>query len=94
MIVHILHGNTSRQNFWVYSFIEKGAEVLASEIREQSHTNPAGRLIDRDHYPYKIPATDCKQSGRLQHKCKVCTGKETSHKKSHSKVNDCILFKV
>jgi hypothetical protein len=94
MIVHILHWNTSIQNLWLYSFIEKVAEVLGTEIRGQSHTNPAGRLVDRGHYPYSILAVDCKQSGRLQHECEVCTSRETSHRNGHSKVNDCALFQV
>jgi hypothetical protein len=29
---------------------------VGAEIREQSHANPTGRLGDRGHYPYSIPA--------------------------------------
>jgi hypothetical protein len=70
------------------------AEVLGTEIRGQSHTNTAGKLVGRGNYPYRILAANSKQSGRFQHKCEVSSRKETSHRNGHSKVNDCIVQSV
>ena len=58
-------------------FYEKVAEgLLASagaEIEVHGQTNsPAGRLVGRDHFLYRIPATHAKAEGTSQCSYRVC----------------------
>jgi hypothetical protein len=61
-------------------FYEKVAEgLLASagtEPEVQGQTSPAGRLIGRDHFLCRIPATHAKLKGKSQRSC--CVGAERS----------------
>jgi hypothetical protein len=64
-------------------FYEKVAKgLLASagtEMQVQGQTNsPAGRLVGRDHFLYRIPATHAKVEGTSQRSCYVCAEK-TKH---------------
>lgn len=42
------------------------------EIQEQSQSISEGRLARRDHFPYRIQATQAKMKGQSQWICKVC----------------------
>jgi hypothetical protein len=96
MNVNISHQKTSRQNLWLYSFLEKIAGLVSkvgTEIREHSHANAAAGLVNRGHYSYRILATGSKQSHRLQYKCKVCTDKGKCHM-GRSMRFTCVLSNV
>ena len=58
-------------------FYEKVAEGLVAsagtEIQVQGQSSsPAGRLVERDHFLYRIPATHAKLEGKSQRSCRVC----------------------
>jgi hypothetical protein len=74
---HILHSNTTKKKNVAVIFYEKFADgLLASagtEIQVEGQTSiPAGRLVGRDHFLYKIPATHAKVEGTSQRSCRVC----------------------
>jgi hypothetical protein len=59
---HILHNKSSKKNMSLEMFYEKVTErLLASagtDIQEQGQTgSAAGRLLWKDHFLYRIPAT-------------------------------------
>jgi len=77
---HILHNKTSKNKMSLEIFYEKVAEgLLASagtEMQVQGQTSiPAGRLVGRDHFLYRIPATHAKVEGTSQRSCCVCAEK-------------------
>jgi hypothetical protein len=79
--VHILHNKTSKKKMLLEIFYEKVAEgLLASagtEKQVQGQTgSPADRLVGRDHFLYRIPATHAKvMEGTSQRLCRMCAGK-------------------
>ena len=89
---HILHKKTSKKNMSLEIFYEKVAEgLLASagtEMQVQGQTSsPAGRLVGRDHFLYRIPATHAKVEGTSQRSCHVCT--EKSKRQTRKTVKKC-----
>ena len=73
-------------------FYEKVAEgLLASactEIQVQGQSSsPAGRLVGRDHFLYRIPATHAKLEGKSQRSCRVCA--ERSKRQTGKSVKKC-----
>jgi hypothetical protein len=73
-------------------FYEKIAEgLLASagtEIQVQGQpSSPAGRLVGRDHFVYRIPATHAKLEGISQRSCSVCA--ERSKRQTRKTVKKC-----
>jgi len=74
---HILHNKTSKKKMSLEVFYEKVAEgLLASagtENQVQGQTSsPAGRLVQRDHFLYRIPVTHAQAEGTSQRSCRVC----------------------
>jgi len=45
---------------------------MGTEIMEQSPESPAGRLMEREHFTNRIPATESRTDSRAQHICKAC----------------------
>jgi hypothetical protein len=89
---HILHTKTSKKKLSLEILYEKVAEgLLASAGREpqvQGQTSsPAGRLIGRDHFLYRIPVTHGKLEGKAQHSCHVCA--ERSKRQTGKTVKKC-----
>jgi hypothetical protein len=80
---HILHQIRTKQKFRPYKFLEMVTEGLVSdvgvEITKQSRKSYAGRLVGRDHFAFRIPATGSKQWGKTQRTCKVCADKGKHH---------------
>jgi hypothetical protein len=73
-------------------FYEKVAEGLlanvGTEIQAQGQTSsPAGRLIGRDHFLYRIPATHARLEGKSQRSCRVCA--ERSKRQTGKTVKKC-----
>ena len=73
-------------------FYEKVAEgLLASagtENRTQGDNNStAGRLVGRDHFLYRIPATNARVEGTSQRSCRVCA--EKSKRQTGKTVKKC-----
>jgi hypothetical protein len=81
--VHILHRIRTKQKFRLCKFLEKVADGLVSDVRaeitKQSWESSAGRLVGRDHFAFRIPATGSKQSGKTQYRCKVCADRDKHH---------------
>ena len=80
---HILHNKTSKKNTLLEIFYEgvvKGLLANAGiEIQMQGQTSsPAGRLVGRDHFLYRFPATHAKLEGKSQCSCRVCVQREAS----------------
>jgi maltodextrin utilization protein YvdJ len=74
---HVLHHNTSKKKMSLEIFYEKVAEGLlanaGTEMQVQGQTSsPVGRLVGRDHFLYRIPATHAKVEGTSQRSCRVC----------------------
>jgi hypothetical protein len=74
---HILHNKTSKEKMSLEIFYEKVAEGLlanaGADILVEGQTNsPAGRLVGREHFLYRIPATHGKVEGKSQRSCRVC----------------------
>jgi hypothetical protein len=73
----ILHNKTSKKKMSLDIFNEKVAEGLHAsadiEIQVQGQSSsPAGRLVGRDHFLYRIPGTHAKVEGTSQRSCHVC----------------------
>jgi hypothetical protein len=73
---HILHTKTDKK-ILLEIFYEKVAEGLLSsagtEFQVQGQPSSlAGRLVGRDHFLYRIPATHAKLEGKSQRSCCVC----------------------
>jgi hypothetical protein len=71
---------------------EKVAEgLLASAGTENGtqgdHNSTAGRLVGRDHFLYRIPATHARVEGTSQHSCRLCA--EKSKCQSGKTVKEC-----
>jgi len=80
---HILHNKTSKKEMLLENFYEKVAEGLltsaGTEIQVQGQTSsPAGRLVGRDHFLYRIPATQAKMEGTSQCSCSMCADRSKS----------------
>jgi hypothetical protein len=89
---HILHNKTSKKKMLLVIFYEKVAEgLLASagtEKQVQGQTgSPAGSLVGRDHFLYRIPATHAKVEGTPQHSCHVCA--EESKRQTRKTIKKC-----
>jgi len=74
---HIFHNKTSKKKMSLEVFYEKIAEGLldsaGTEIQVQGQaSSPAGRLVGRDHFLYRIPATHAKVEGTSQRSCRMC----------------------
>ena len=77
---HILHNKTSKKKMSLEIFYEKVAEgllaIAGTELQVQGQTSsPAGRLLGRDHFLYRIPATHAKMEGTSQRSCRACAEK-------------------
>ena len=73
-------------------FYEKVAEGLlisaGTEIQvEGQSSSAAGRLVGRDHFLYRIPATHAKLEGKSQRSCRVCA--ERSKRQTRKSVKKC-----
>jgi hypothetical protein len=78
---HILHNKTSNKKMSLGIFYEKVAEGLlaCTEIQVQGQSSsPAGRLVGRDHFLYRIPSTHAKLERKSQRSCRVCVRREAS----------------
>jgi hypothetical protein len=68
--------------------------LLASagaDIQVQGQTSStAGRLVGKDHFLYRIPATHAKVEGTSQHSCRVCA--ERSKCQTRRTVKKCITM--
>jgi len=89
---HILHNKTSNKKTSLEIFYEKVAKgLLASacmEIQVQGQScSAAGRLVGRDHFLYRIPATHAKLEGKSQRSCRVCV--ERSKRQTGKSVKKC-----
>jgi hypothetical protein len=89
---HILHNKTSKKKMSLEIFYEKVAEELLSsasaEIQVQGQTSsPAGRLVGRGHFLYRIPVTRAKVEGTSQRSCHVCA--ERSKRQTGKTVKKC-----
>jgi hypothetical protein len=64
---HILHQKECTKKFRLHKFIEKVVEGLVSdvgrEVMEQSRISSASRLVGRDHFVHRVPATGSKLKG-------------------------------
>jgi hypothetical protein len=59
----------------------------STEMQVQGQTNTtAGRLVERDHSIYSIPATHSKLEGKCQHSFLVSAEKDTSDCESYEDV--------
>jgi hypothetical protein len=81
---HILHTKTSNKNILLHIFYKKVAKgLLASagmEIQIKGQTSSqAGRLVGRDHFLYRIPATHAKLEGKSWCSCCVCADRSMHH---------------
>jgi hypothetical protein len=80
---HILHQKKCTKKFRLHKFIEKVAEGLVSnvgrEVTEQSWISSANRLVGRDRFAHRVPATSSKLKGCSQCTCKVCADKGKHH---------------
>jgi len=80
---HILHNKTSKKKMSLEIFYEKAAEGLLTSARTEMQvqgqtSNPAARLVGRDHFLYRIPATHAtKVEGTSQRSCHMCREKQT-----------------
>jgi len=88
---YILHNKTSKKKMSLEIFYEKVAEgLLASagtDIQVLGQTSsPAGRLVGRDHFLYRIPATHSKE-GNSQ--CSYCVCAERSKRQMGKTVKKC-----
>jgi len=89
---HILHNKISKKKMLPKVFYEKVTEGLlasaATEIQVQGQTSsPAGRLVGRDHFLYRIPVTHAKVVGTSQCSCRVCA--ERSKRQTGKTVKKC-----
>jgi len=89
---HILHNKTSKKKMSLEIFYEKVAEgLLASagtKMQVQGQTSsPAGRLVGRDHFLYRVPATRAKMEGNSQRSCRVCA--EISKRQTGKTIKKC-----
>jgi len=89
---HILHNKTSKKKMSLEIFYKKFAEgLLASagtEIQVQDQTSsPAGRLVRRDHFLYRIPARHYKLEGTSQCSRRMCA--ERSKRQIRKTVKKC-----
>jgi len=97
---HILRNKTSKKNVLLGIFCEKVAEgLLASagtEIQVQGQTSsPAGRLVGRDHFLYRIPATHAKVEGTSQqHSCRMCAERSKRQTGKTKEMHYSVLPKV
>jgi hypothetical protein len=74
---HILHTKTNKKNITLEIFYEQVAEGLlasaSTEIQVQGQPScPDGRLVGRDHFLYRIPATHGKLEGESKRSRHVC----------------------
>jgi hypothetical protein len=74
---HILHSKTNKKKIPLEMFYEKIAKGLiasaGAEIQVHGKTNsPAGKLVGRDYFLYRISATHAKLEGKSQRSCCMC----------------------
>ena len=73
---HILQNKTSKKKMSVeifYKVTEGLVPSASTDIQVQGQTSsPAGRLVGRDHFFFRIPATHAKLEGKFQRSCHVC----------------------
>jgi hypothetical protein len=77
VIAHILYTKTSKKKNFPKIFYKKVTEGLLATARTeiQAHCqthSPAGRIIGRENFLYRIPVTHAKLEGKSQHSCYVC----------------------
>jgi len=90
--LYILHNKTSKKKMSLEIFYEKVTEGLlanaGTEIQVQGQTSsPAGRLVERDHFLCRIPATHARVEGTSQHSCRMCA--ERSKRQTRKTVKKC-----
>jgi hypothetical protein len=76
-------------------FYKKVADGLlttaGTEPQVQGQTSsPAGRLVGRDHFLYRIPATHAKLEGKSQRSCHVCA--DRSKRQTGKTVKKCTMY--
>jgi hypothetical protein len=80
-------------------FYKKVAEwLLASagtepQVQDQT-SSPAGRLIGRDYFSYRIPATHAKLKGKSQRSCRVHAERSKCQTGKTKKMHDNVLSKM
>ena len=89
---HILLNKTSKKKMSVEIFHEKISKGLlisaCTKIQEQGQTtSPASRLVGRDHFLCRIPATHAKLEGESQCSRRVCA--ERSKRQTGNTVKKC-----
>jgi hypothetical protein len=80
-------------------FYEKVAEALltsaGTEPQVQGRTSsPAGRLIGRDHFLYRIPATHSTLKGKCQRSCRMCAERSKRQTGKTKKMHNNVLSKM
>ena len=89
---HILHNKSSKKKISLEMFYEKVAEGLLASAGMENGTqgddnSTAGRLVGRDHFLYRIPATHARVEGTSQRSCRVCA--EKSKRQTGKTVKKC-----
>ena len=92
---HILHNKSSKKKMSLEIFYEKVTEGLlagaGTEIQVQGQTgSPAGGLIGRDQFLYRIPAVHVRLEGKSQCSRRVCA--ERSKRQTGKTVKKCITM--
>jgi hypothetical protein len=79
-----------------YEKVAEGLHASAgTEPQAQGQTsNPAGRLIGRDHFLYRIPATHDTLKGKCQRSCRVRTERSKCQTGKTKKMHDNVLSKM
>jgi hypothetical protein len=82
---HILHTKTNKKKITLEIFYEKVAERLLASAGTEIQVQ--GRLVGRDYFLYRIPATHAKLEGKSQRSCRVCA--ERSKFQTRKTVKKC-----
>jgi ribosomal protein S14 len=72
--------------------------LLAStdtEVQVQGQpSSPAGRLVGRDHFLYRIPVTHVKLEGKSQRSCRVCAERSKHQTGKTEEMHNNVLAKM
>jgi hypothetical protein len=96
---HILHTKTNKKKIKLEIFYEKVAEGLlasaSTEIQVQGQpSSPADRLVGRDHFLYRIPATHATLEGKSQRSCRVCAERSKRYTWKTEEMHNNVLLKM
>ena len=96
---HILHKKQATEKYRLYIFIQRVAEGLVADVgkeaRIQSPPGTGGRLLGRDHFPYRIWGSGKKKEGWAQRLCKVCSDRGKHESESlHVNTQPCTVRNV